>query len=633
MKTKIYITMKRILLLMILLFQITFVFGQTNWSQWGSLPCFKGFQFAVVNNGLVQSINQYSWQAKIKSTYTQKVTFNMTWIVGGEEVSIGQVTLQPGKEYLHTSRYFNSNADILYVKVSEVNFSDKLNCYAECDNGSPNQPNCSNSNSANSSPDTSATQQNDLTDYNNSKADLERELAEHNAGIQKQNEENQRQQFNKLYNEGVSLKSEGNFGAAKNRFNDALKFATNENEKRQAKQALNQNEADGKVYVVGAITKTTTDLITYFANRKNALRNSLSQEDGKALLEIVNTENPTDYVQNIIAIFSDLGYTHKETEKESSMTTITMNNDINNINDLLHIFIRPAGNSNFNSISFIYHRKKKLLEQLAVLLDDLEGFSSPELKGVPPSRQKKVADAEKGKKELDQKKLEFEKSSAPIKSISIIESNITVQSIIDKHINAIGDLTKLKAVKNITYIENDEEGFVSKKIWAYNKSVSFRMKEGEKPQHRFVANNGKGYVEMDGVRNILDKDAIPLFFGKNIQPFSILKLKQSQDLKLGEMVILNGKECYTIIENVSFKAYKITSYKTFKYYFDSVSGLWIGTEESDGTNKSYTYYDDYREVEGILFPFTETFNNLGGTNTMGYSSIKINEPLTDKDFE
>lgn len=310
-----------------------------------------------------------------------------------------------------------------------------------------------------------------------------------------------------------------------------------------------------------------------------------------------------------------------------------MNNDINNINDLLHIFIRPAGNSNFNSISFIYHRKKKLLEQLAVLLDDLEGFSSPELKGVPPSRQKKVADAEKGKKELDQKKLEFEKSSAPIKSISIIESNITVQSIIDKHINAIGDLTKLKAVKNITYIENDEEGFVSKKIWAYNKSVSFRMKEGEKPQHRFVANNGKGYVEMDGVRNILDKDAIPLFFGKNIQPFSILKLKQSQDLKLGEMVILNGKECYTIIENVSFKAYKITSYKTFKYYFDSVSGLWIGTEESDGTNKSYTYYDDYREVEGILFPFTETFNNLGGTNTMGYSSIKINEPLTDKDFE
>ena len=625
--------MKRILLLMILLFQITFVFGQTNWSQWGSLPCFKGFQFAVVNNGLVQSINQYSWQAKIKSTYTQKVTFNMTWIVGGEEVSIGQVTLQPGKEYLHTSRYFNSNADILYVKVSEVNFSDKLNCYAECDNGSPNQPNCSNSNSANSSPDTSATQQNDLTDYNNSKADLERELAEHNAGIQKQNEENQRQQFNKLYNEGVSLKSEGNFGAAKNRFNDALKFATNENEKRQAKQALNQNEADGKVYVVGAITKTTTDLITYFANRKNALRNSLSQEDGKALLEIVNTENPTDYVQNIIAIFSDLGYTHKETEKESSMTTITMNNDINNINDLLHIFIRPAGNSNFNSISFIYHRKKKLLEQLAVLLDDLEGFSSPELKGVPPSRQKKVADAEKGKKELDQKKLEFEKSSAPIKSISIIESNITVQSIIDKHINAIGDLTKLKAVKNITYIENDEEGFVSKKIWAYNKSVSFRMKEGEKPQHRFVANNGKGYVEMDGVRNILDKDAIPLFFGKNIQPFSILKLKQSQDLKLGEMVILNGKECYTIIENVSFKAYKITSYKTFKYYFDSVSGLWIGTEESDGTNKSYTYYDDYREVEGILFPFTETFNNLGGTNTMGYSSIKINEPLTDKDFE
>lgn len=261
MKTKIYSAMKRILLLMILLFQITFVFGQTNWSQWGSLPCFKGFQFAVVNNGLVQSINQYSWQAKIKSTYTQKVTFNMTWIVGGEEVSIGQVTLQPGKEYLHTSRYFNSNADILYVKVSEVNFSDKLNCYAECDNGYPNQPNCSNSNSANSSPDTSATQQNDLTDYNNSKADLERELAEHNAGIQKQNEENSNKLniWNNAIKAGVDAHNKGNYAEAKNQFLNAINNSTNESNRQNAQnyydKSVDAEKDQTKIKAVGDLVQ------------------------------------------------------------------------------------------------------------------------------------------------------------------------------------------------------------------------------------------------------------------------------------------------------------------------------------------------------------------------------------------
>jgi len=246
---------------MILLFQITFVFGQTNWSQWGSLPCFKGFQFAVVNNGLVQSINQYSWQAKIKSTYTQKVTFNMTWIVGGEEVSIGQVTLQPGKEYLHTSRYFNSNADILYVKVSEVNFSDKLNCYAECDNGSPNQPNCSNSNSANTSPDTSATQQNDLTEYNNSKADLERQLAEHNAGIQKQNEENSNKLniWNNAIKAGVDAHNKGNYAEAKNQFLNAINNSTNESNRQNAQnyydKSVDAEKDQTKIKAVGDLVQ------------------------------------------------------------------------------------------------------------------------------------------------------------------------------------------------------------------------------------------------------------------------------------------------------------------------------------------------------------------------------------------
>jgi hypothetical protein len=124
-------------------------YSQGSWGSWSTMSCYKGFQGAVLTNGYVKSINQYSWQAKIKSNYSKKVTFNMSWTVGGETVSIGQVSLNPGQEYSHTSRYFNSNANRLDIQISEVCFGNNWlsckSCFADCDNGSANQPDCGSS--------------------------------------------------------------------------------------------------------------------------------------------------------------------------------------------------------------------------------------------------------------------------------------------------------------------------------------------------------------------------------------------------------------------------------------------------------------------------------------------------------
>lgn len=377
--------MKKIILLLILLFQLSFVFGQNSqWGSWSPVSCYNRLSTSVLGNGYVPSIKEYSWQVRIKSTYSKKVTFNMTWIVGGERLSIGQVTLTPNESYGHTPRYFKSSSENILVEVSEVCFEGQ-DCYkygyADC-NG--NQAKISNnSTSTNSTNQTNnsnqqTTQPNDLTEYNRSKAEMEQKMQQQNQEIANRNAEAQRQQ-------------------------QLLKQQQEQQRQQQLQQGINQ------------VTRVTVDLVTYFANRKNALRNSLSNEDGQALLDIVNSENPTNYTQNIIQIFKDLGYTLRETERKDGYVIITLNNDVANINDFMLIFVRPASYDYYNSINFSYHRKQKLREQLAVLGNNLKGSDGLELQGISQSNAQK-------KDQQEQKNLN-EKTKRATDLIAFFEKN------------------------------------------------------------------------------------------------------------------------------------------------------------------------------------------------------------------
>ena len=141
--------MKKLYLLLVLLFQFTISFGQTDWSQWITHSCYKGFQVSFRKLGYVKTVNQYSYQGRIRNNYSKKVTIDINWYVSGQKLSIGQVTLKPFEVYEHTSRYFNADAGYMTIEIEKVNFTGNLNCFASCDNGTPNQPDCGTSNNAN----------------------------------------------------------------------------------------------------------------------------------------------------------------------------------------------------------------------------------------------------------------------------------------------------------------------------------------------------------------------------------------------------------------------------------------------------------------------------------------------------
>ncbi len=49
------------------------MFGQkSEWSDWGTISCYKGLQGSCINLGYVKSIDSYSWNVRIKNNYNRK---------------------------------------------------------------------------------------------------------------------------------------------------------------------------------------------------------------------------------------------------------------------------------------------------------------------------------------------------------------------------------------------------------------------------------------------------------------------------------------------------------------------------------------------------------------------------------
>lgn len=121
-----------------------------KWSAWTIANCHKGLSASAMALGYVKSIDQYSWNWRIKNNYSRTIHINVSLTIGGETRQMGRFTINPGQTREHVSTYFTSSSDAFYVEVTNACFletwiSCKEGCYADCDNGMPNQPDCKNS--------------------------------------------------------------------------------------------------------------------------------------------------------------------------------------------------------------------------------------------------------------------------------------------------------------------------------------------------------------------------------------------------------------------------------------------------------------------------------------------------------
>ena len=205
-----------------------------------------------------------------------------------------------------------------------------------------------------------------------------------------------------------------------------------------------------------------------------------------------------------------------------------------------------------------------------------------------------------------------------------IPNGVTVTTVVDKYIEAIGGKDKINAVKSIMSTANAKiqnfEILLTTKATTSNKSLVLITGMGQTLSKQ-VFDGTKGYSEQQGQRK--DLDGKDLEEAKtNSHPFSDKAYKAG---KLDRIEAVDGKKAYVITYNDSEIFYDIeTGYKI--KLIKTVKG-------PQGEMKVPTEFSDYKTVNGIKFPHKTVVKN--GPMVMDFitKEIKINEGVSESDFQ
>ena len=206
-----------------------------------------------------------------------------------------------------------------------------------------------------------------------------------------------------------------------------------------------------------------------------------------------------------------------------------------------------------------------------------------------------------------------------------VPAGVTVQTVLNDYIKAIGGE---KAVKNVKTLAVLSSGTVQGTplelvVKTAPKKLGVEMKAMGMVMMKQVVNEKEAYMVQQGQR----KD----FTGDD------LKDMQADATTFKELALLTDKDVtLTGIENINgADAYAIKNGKSTLYY-DVKTGFKVAeakdVEQGGQKMTQTTYYQDYKDVKGLKFPY-KTIMNVGIEIELITTEVKINEGVTDADFK
>ena len=206
-----------------------------------------------------------------------------------------------------------------------------------------------------------------------------------------------------------------------------------------------------------------------------------------------------------------------------------------------------------------------------------------------------------------------------------VPAGVTAQTVLNNYINAIGGE---KAVKNVKTLAVMSAGTVQGTplelvVKTAPKKMGVEMKAMGMTMMKQVVNEKEAYMVQQGQRkDFKDQDL------KDMQDmagnFKELSLLTDKDVTLTGIENINGTDAYAIKNGKS------------TYYYDVKTGFKVAEskELEQGGQKmtQTTYYQDYKDVKGLKFPY-KTIMNVGIEIELITTEVKINEGVTDADFK
>lgn len=208
-------------------------------------------------------------------------------------------------------------------------------------------------------------------------------------------------------------------------------------------------------------------------------------------------------------------------------------------------------------------------------------------------------------------------------------AGVTVKTVLDNYIKAIGGEKAVMAVKSISMTGSatipQAPAPIKMVMKKDNKGRSFQAisMEGMGELNRQVVTEKSGYVSQQGQRKEMTAEELAEA-KETAATFEELALMKNSSLVLDGIEPMNGSDAY-IVKNG----------KTTLYY-DVATGYKIAESKfvEQGENKMTvtTNFGDYKEVKGIKFPYSITMNQGFELNFV-MSDVKVNEGVTDADFK
>lgn len=218
-----------------------------------------------------------------------------------------------------------------------------------------------------------------------------------------------------------------------------------------------------------------------------------------------------------------------------------------------------------------------------------------------------------------------------------LPEGLTAQQVIDNYIAARGGADKLKKVKSIhTKMEVDMPG-------APTKVTAEEMKKSPDKYKSVVEAEGMGVIQKqvyDGETGVVSgaMQAPKKLEGEDLAELKLEAMMNKElqydelgyDMKLVKAAMVDDVKAY-VLELTSPTGQKNT------LYFAAESGLLLKSETTEETQRgpmtSATILSDYKEVDGVKYPYTRIINIGPQKIKMNVTDIKVNTEISDSEFK